>query len=760
MKKRSLLPKLAPLPLLFAALAGACGDDPVGGDDAATSDASTTEAAPPSDGAAQDARPLDAPVDVAEAGPLRAPFGLDVRPPNPTCKAPARPKKSGREVRFTQVFQGAGLTSPMVLAQIPGDRTRFFAAELGGNIVSFAAQNPTAKTVVGRVPGEVYTEGECGLLGMAFHPRFAQNGYVYLSYVRETPAFELESLVVRMQSPDNGATFGNPVVILGPYPEMAANHKGGDLHFGNDGFLYASFGDGGGLADPFGNGQSRFGHFSKILRIDVDSAFPYAIPDGNPFKAGGGEPATFAYGFRNPYRFSIDPVTGDVWTGDVGEADWEEVDKVVAGGNYGWSLREGAHCFPPGSSCNQGGLVDPYWEYGRDTGVCLIGGPIYRGTKMPDLVGSYLGADCAYTNVFTLSPDPVTGAPVYTRHNPEGPGYNWLGFSEDLDHEVYLMSYDSRVYALDQGPGTPGVSFPEKLSQTGCFDAADPKSPVAAMIPYAPVAPFFSDDADKERFFAIPDGTTIGIGPDGDFDFPNGTVLAKHFRVAGRLVETRLFVRHDDGEWGGYTYEWNATQTDATLLPAGKTVALPQGKSWYFPDRGECLACHTQPAGRSLGLETAQLDSDFVYTRNNRLSNQLATLAHIGVLASAPPSAQTVPRLVAPFGQAPLEARARSYLHTNCAGCHRPQGPGRGPMDLRFARSFAQTNTCNAEPVAGNLGVAGAKLLTPGAPATSLLSLRLRAQGAGRMPNVATRTTDTAGAGLVDAFIRAQGACP
>jgi len=645
----------------------------------------------------------------------------------------------------------------MALVQIPGDRTRFFAPEMGGNIVSFSAQSPTTKRVVGRVPGEVYDAGESGLLGMAFHPRFAQNGYVYLSYVRV--GADVESVIVRMQSSDNGLTFTNPVTILGPFFQPAPNHKGGDLHFGPDGYLYASFGDGGGQGDPYRNGQNKNGFYSKILRIDVDSAFPYAIPDGNPFKNGGGEPATFAYGFRNPYRFSIDPLSGAVWAHDVGEDDWEEVNRVVAGGNYGWSVREGSQCFPPGASCSSAGFVDPYYEYGRTVGQCGIGGPVYRGSKMPDLVGAYIGADCGAGTVFSLTPAAATGAPVFTVLSDPADAQIWIGIAEDLDHELYLLSYDSRVFAVSRAAPTAPVVFPDRLSKTGCFDPADPKRALPALVPYAPTAPFWSDGAEKERYFAIPDGTKIGIGQDGDFDFPNGSVLAKHFRIDGRLVETRLFVRHDDGGWGGYSYEWNEAQTDATLLPAEKTRALAGNKSWYYPGRGECFSCHSEAAGRSLGLETAQLDADLVYTRTNRISNQLATLDAIGLLGAAVPPPSAVPRLVPPFGGASLEARARSYLHTNCSHCHRPAGLGRS-MDLRVARSLKDTLACNAAPLGTDLGVAGAKLLAPGSPQTSLVSLRMRSPGAARMPPVATRVVDTQGAALVDDYVRSVTACP
>jgi uncharacterized repeat protein (TIGR03806 family) len=753
-----------------AAFAGCGTDGPLVLEDGGASSDATVAGDGSNDSALPDGRvpdaTLDARVDSSDAAvdaPTRAPFGLDVRVPNPTCVAPARPTiPTTTSLRLRKAFTGITLDTPMVLTQIPGDRSRFFVAERAGSVVSFAASNPTSKTVVAQVPGPVNQESEGGLLGMAFHPKFAQNGFVYFSYTLGTDGNDMQSVIIRMKSTDNGATFGSPVTILGPFARIYPNHNGGDLHFGPDGHLYASFGDGGGAGDPLGSGQNKFGFLSKILRLDVDSAFPYAIPDGNPFKAGGGEPATYAYGFRNPYRFSFDSVSGDLWAGDVGEADWEEIDHVVAGGNYGWNTREGAHCFPPGTpTCNTTGLLDPWFEYSHAVGYCIIGGPVYRGSKMPAQVGRLFAADCGSTDIFSIAADVVSGVPKALTLEPDGPRPYWIGFGEDNDHELYVIGFDSIIYALEEAPNQPPAPpFPEKLSQTGCFDPANTKKPVAALVPYAPNSPFWSDGAEKERFFALPDGTNIGVTPAGDFDFPIGSVLVKQFRVDQKLVETRLFVRHTDGEWGGYSYEWNDAQTDATLLPANKTKTLGPGKSWYFPSRGECMACHTQAAGRSLGLEIGQLNGDFVYPSTNRLSNQLATLSNLALFAQPIGAPGTLPVIPSPTGAAPLADRARAYLHSNCSHCHRPTGPGGGAMDLRFSTPFATTRTCNVVPGKGDLGVAGAKLFVPGAPASSLLSIRLRSTGLGRMPPIGTKVTDTAGAQIVDDWIRGTGSCP
>lgn len=749
--------------IVAAGAAGACGDTAPG-----AADGGAPEGGAPPDATVTPPGPdaADSGPDAADGavGPTRAPFGLDARPANPTCRLPTRPASAQRSLRLTRVFAGAGLDQPTAMAQIPGDRTRFFFLERAGQLVSVAGTGATSKTVVASFP-DTDPVSEGGALGLAFHPRFAQNGFVYVSYTRGGPV-GIESLIVRLKSTDGGATFGQPTIILGPFEQPAGNHNGGDLHFGPDGFLYASFGDGGGQYDEFANGQRKDTFFSKILRIDVDTPSPpnaYSIPEGNPWKAGGGEPATFAYGFRNPYRFNIDSVTGDVWVGDVGEDTWEELNKVVAGGNYGWSRREGPDCFPPGTTCSSAGLEEPVVSLPHTDGfaAAIIGGPAYRGAKMPGRVGQVIFADLT-GKVFSLRTDPATGVASWTQEVPGLPLEFLVGVVEDDAKELYLLGYSSEVYAVDEEPTTPApTTFPEKLSDTGCFQKANPKLPVPGMIPYTPNSPFWSDGAEKERYFAIPDGAKITVNASGDFDFPVGTVLAKSFRIGGRLVETRLFARHDDGEWGGYSYEWNDAETEATLLPAGKVKTVGT-TAWTFPSRGDCFRCHTAAAGRSLGLELGQLNGEALYPATNRISNQLRTLDHAGLLAASLPDPATLVAYPSPFAPATgsLEARARSYLHSNCSHCHRAGGTARGSFELLYGPTLAGSRVCGASPVAGDLGVTGAKVLDPGKPASSLVSLRMRAPAAGRMPPLATKKVDTQGAQLVDDWIRSLGACP
>ena len=247
---------------------------------------------------------------------------------------------------------------------------------------------------------------------------------------------------------------------------------------------------------------------------------------------------------------------------------------------------------------------------------------------------------------------------------------------------------------------------------------------------------------------------------DGDFDFPNGTVLLKTFTVAGKRIETRMFTRHDDGGWAGYTFEWLADESDALFLKSSKSKPLG-GQTWAYPSRSDCVSCHSDAAGRSLGLELGQLNGEFVYPTTNRLSNQLKTLDHIGMFDK--PLGKPVDQLIAfpdPQGTGgTLELRARAYLHSNCSNCHRPQGGGRGNMDLRFGTSLKDTKSCNVDNEAGNLG-AVTKLLVPGKPEASLLSVRTHSPAANRMPPLASSVVDDKGVKVLDDWIRSITACP
>jgi len=276
--------------------------------------------------------------------------------------------------------------------------------------------------------------------------------------------------------------------------------------------------------------------------------------------------------------------------------------------------------------------------------------------------------------------------------------------------------------------------------------------PASGLVPFAPVAPFWSDGATKERWLSIPDGSRITQDADGNFEFPPGTVFVKSFLLGGRRLETRLFFRYADGGWAGFTYAFNDQGTDAALVTESRDIDV-NGQRWTLLSPAQCLACHTAAAGYSLGLEAAQLDSSFHYP-NGRTANQLATLLHVGMVEPGP----AVPALPDPQGSGPLEQRARAILHINCSQCHRPGGPALNG-DFRFGTPPSQ-GYCGVSPVVSEMGVPGALLVAPGHPEKSLVLLRMKALDEHRMPPLASHVVDQASVDVLTSWIGSLSSCP
>jgi uncharacterized repeat protein (TIGR03806 family) len=694
--------------------------------------------------------------------PVPADFGIDTRPVNSTCIPKAKPAaRTG--VRYNPAFGGAKFNQPIDMHIASGDDANVYIAERGGSIQRVNRQTG-AKTEFLRIPSEqINPQGEGGLLGFAFHPDWASGKQeVFVSYTAPSdgPA-KMKSVVERFTSTNGGQSLaGATRKVVFELEQPYTNHNGGGIAFGRDGFLYIGLGDGGSGGDPLNAGQDKQTLLGKFLRIDingVEGGKQYRIPATNPFATGGGKPEIFAYGLRNPWRWSFDTATGDLWAGDVGQGQWEEVDIIKLGGNYGWRVREGRHCYNA-ANCDSRGMIDPIAEHDRNDARSITGGYVYRGKRLPGLVGKFIYGDFATGKVWAVEDQGGgTGTPVSLGSIE---GNELASFGQDQDGEVYLLKLQSGTINViaPAGAETPS-DFPTKLSATGCVDPANPKLPAAGLIPYGPVAPFWSDGAEKERYFALPEGGKIRVGQNGDLEFPNNTVLVKTFYLGGKRIETRLFIRHADGEWAGYSYEWNDAQSDAILLEGSKNKVIGS-QTWSYPSRTQCLQCHTAAAGYSLGLEIAQLNSSFTYRAQGRIADQLKTLEHIGVFEAPLGDRAMLPKLASPTDvAAPIQDRARAYLHTNCANCHRPQGGARGNLDLRFSAPLADSKVCDKATL-GELGVQDARIVSPGKPGQSIMPLRMKSTDVNRMPNLSSNVVDQDGVKLIEQWIGEMKSCP
>ena len=708
--------------------------------------------------------------------------GLENRPNNLTCIAPPRPNIDASVDVVDPYLLLPDITQPVkILLEPVAVNPRWFVLQKTGQLVVFDPANANATTLKTYIDlsGVVDDAGEGGLLGMAFHPDFPNTPEIFLSYTIPHPTGPqpMRSVITRfilgnVTTPSAGTVEGQVILEI---DQDFDTHNAGDIAFGADGYLYIGLGDGGSGGDPNNNAQNTRNLLGSMLRIDVLNPIlnwptdPYGIPADNPFAGntvcGPGLntdpcPEIYAWGLRNPFRWNFDALSGELWLADVGQVTYEEVDVIKRGGNYGWDCREGAHDFPdiPAKVCDTGGMVDPVFEYENTSSASVIGGFVYRGSAIPSLVGRYVFGDFVSGLIWALQPD---GAGGYTSAELIDTSFGPTSFGADQDGELYFTDMNSSRIRMLVPLGTPVPdTIPDLLSDTGCTDPADVTKPYSGLLPYDINSPFWSDGAAKERFIGLPNGTTMTRKADGDWDFPNGSVLVKNFRLNDKLVETRHMMRHPDGVWAGYTYEWNAAQTEAMRVRGGKTV-LTNGQDWIFPSESQCQRCHTSAAGFSLGPETAQLNKDFIYQSTGRIDNQLETIEHILMFSSPLPApVEDLPAMPVPeLTLTGLDARARAYLHTNCAQCHRPGGPTPSSMDLRYSTPLSNTNACDVIPQEGDLGIANARLIAPGNAAASLIIERASRRDSNGMPPLGSNQIDFAGITLLTTWINGLTNC-
>ncbi|MGB8330249.1 MAG: PQQ-dependent sugar dehydrogenase, partial [Polyangiales bacterium] len=593
------------------------------------------------------------------------------------------------------------------------------------------------------------------------------------------------------------------------------SHRGGGMVFDDDGYLIVTIGDqfryvtaqdiannleGGVMrlaVDITDNGDGSWscppGSHQPVRTVDTAiadgapmnitdevSGLDYCIPDDNPWvdPTGSVFGEYCSLGHRNPHRLAKDFVTGRMWSGEVGESSREEINIIACGNNYGWPFREGLIAGPRAQPSSYiGTLTDPVIDFTRTEANAIIGGYVYRGSKFPELYGKYLVGDYVTSNLWAVTLDENTQTVTKKFLTTFTPG-GLATWGQDNDGEVYLGDVygTNSLYTLDR-IGEPIPDPPALLSQTGAFQDLATLEPSAFWVPYGLNQPFWSDSALKWRWIALPnDGNRdsaaeqIGYSAMGNWTYPTGTVLMKHFELAVDEndpsitipLETRLLAKGDDGAWYGVTYRWRTDQSDADLLTRGEsgdyTIQLKDGgtydQSWYFPSRDDCTRCHIPAAGGALGPRSHQLNGDLTYPSTGLSGNQLITWNQLGMF-SPPLDEAAVPGLLRSVSYndvtAPLEDRARSWLDSNCSSCHRPGGANAG-FDARLTTPFENQGLVFGG-VRDDLGYPGMTILTPGDPTLSAIYQRSAAVGPVAMPPLAKALVETPAVDILGEWI-------
>jgi len=361
------------------------------------------------------------------------------------------PPPSDIAYQVVKAFPQLSFNQPVDLQNAGDQSNRIFIVEKGGTITVF--QNDEAasnKSTFLNIQDRVDDRGsEEGLLGLAFHPNYASNGYFYVNYTASNPSRTVIARFQLSQQNPNQADASSEQVIL-TYAQPYDNHNGGQLAFGPDGYLYIAVGDGGSGGDPHGNGQNRSTLLGSILRIDVDNQANgnnYAIPKDNPFARNnqGFKEEIFAYGLRNPWRFSFDPDNGRLWVGDVGQNKYEEIDIIEKGNNYGWNIMEGTHCYSPSRDCDTSGLTMPVTDYSHDLGISVTGGYVYRGPSLDNLNGEYIYADYGSGRIWSLNYSNANNPVINQLLRAD---FSISSFGVDEENELYICSLNGNIYKL------------------------------------------------------------------------------------------------------------------------------------------------------------------------------------------------------------------------------------------------------------------------------------------------------------------------
>lgn len=668
-----------------------------------------------------------------------------------------------------QVFQGIALEDALDMVPVPGLRQWVFVQNNGRIIVApdnpSGGQSSVALNLRARHP-------DCDhAYGIVFHPQFSTNKTLFITYTNGD-SLEDGSRLSRFK-----ASQDNPLVIDPSSEEVlltwpSGGHNGAALAFDHDGFLYVSAGDAGVPAppDPRMTGQNLSDLLSTIMRIDVDrrdEGRAYAIPKDNPFvQTAGARPEIWCFGMRNPWKISFDPVTKNLWCGDVGWEQWEQIYLIQRGANYGWSAMEGTNPILLERKHPTIPITPPVVTHSHSESASITGGFVYRGKQFSELTGAYVYGDYETGKIWALWHD---GTKVVKHDEIASTGHRVVTFARGEDGELFYAFYgpETTVHRLVRNPHAGEKSaFPRKLSETGLFADVGIQKPQPGVYPFAIHSPMWADGAEAQRYVAIPSGsikTKLWIDSNscelrGEAKWPKDSVLAKtlsmrlseHDATTLKRIETQM-LHFDGAAWNAYTYRWNDAGTDADLVSnEGDERVLdltgdrfPGGKHryrWRFNSRSECMRCHTPWAGGALSFQPQQIAEprEFIVAK----------------LCDPAFFSQSEARTVDPRdANGELQERARSWLHSNCGHCHRENGGGAVSALFNIDLKNDDLKVLGRRPERGDFGLKHAEVMNAELPWASAALQRIATLGANHMPPLGPQMVDGKGLLLLERWL-------
>ena len=652
--------------------------------------------------------------------------------------------------------------SPMFLAAEPQTKRLFALLHHGQGkptqLVSFEDDPKVEKReVLLELPGR-------NVYSFCFDPNYTENGFIYLFNNLNMEAFDGKKAnrISRVTLLNGSQTIdlNSEHTII---EWRSGGHDGGGIDFGLDGMLYISTGDGTSDSDNWLSGQTLDDLLGGVLRIDIrqtSTEKPYKIPTNNPFiDIPNARGELYAYGLRNPWRLTVDKLTGHVWVGNNGQDLWESVHMVKAGDNYGWSVYEGSHPFYQNRIMGPHPLTKPTSEHPHSEARSITGGIVYYGRKWSSLRGYYIYGDYGTGKIWGIKHD---GNKRLALRELADTTLAITGFATTHSGELLIADHSGGFYKLETQPRIRrGAPFPRRLSETGLFADTKNHKMKSGIIEYSVIASGWNDTATAKRWMAVPEKKTIGFNQNGAWSFPNKTALIQTLTVQREnalgqatpfRIETRVLLRQQN-EWTGYSYRWNEKQTDAELVSKeGDTVTLRitdtkasggfRRHDWIFPSRADCMTCHSRARGFLLGL-TGQ-NTDRMHNFSGKEDNQLLTFSHIGLFNkpyTRPKNSDQ--KLVNPYNQnEKISKRVRSYLHINCSSCHVHAGGGNSKIKLGIETPNDQMSLIGARPQHNTFGISNAMLVSPGLPDQSVLIRRLSQRGRGQMPPLVSGAVD------------------